>query len=74
MILSTPVLSDLADKVLAVDCTSSKGESIKPFALVETRSGKLHATAAALCRLAIEEIEDVLLMSINQMRWSGWHW
>ncbi|ROV89092.1 hypothetical protein VMCG_09872 [Cytospora schulzeri] len=70
MILSNPVLGDLAKKVLAVD-SSSKYKSIEPFALLEGRSGELRATAAALCRVAIEEIEDVLPMSINQMRWYG---
>ncbi|KUI67513.1 Nonribosomal peptide synthetase 4 [Cytospora mali] len=70
MILSTPVLSDLAKKVLADDAPS-KYENIEPFALLEGRSGELRATAAAICRVGIEEIEDVLPMTISQMRWYG---
>ncbi|KUI53322.1 Nonribosomal peptide synthetase 4 [Cytospora mali] len=70
MILSIPVSSDLAKKVLADDAPN-KYENIEPFALLEGRSGELRATAAAICRVGIEEIEDVLPMTISQMRWYG---
>lgn len=69
-ILSNPVLCVQAR--LATD--SGKGspeQDIKPFGLLGSRSKELRETAAALCKLPINEIEDVLPMTISQMRWYG---
>ncbi|KAL6903883.1 acetyl-CoA synthetase-like protein [Trichoderma evansii] len=69
-ILSNPVLYVQAR--LAI--TSGKGKSeqdIEPFGLLGSRSMDLQETAAALCKLPIDEIEDILPMTISQMRWYG---
>lgn len=67
MILSTPVLSDLAKKALSD--APSKQERIQPFELLGGFSEELCATAAAVCGLQSAEIEDVLPMTMSQMRW-----
>ncbi|KAF2135672.1 uncharacterized protein K452DRAFT_260320 [Aplosporella prunicola CBS 121167] len=57
LILSTPVLSDLAEKAVP----ESEPESIEPFMLVPGVSPE---------NLPIEdEVEDILPMTTNQMRW-----
>lgn len=70
IILSTPVLSEQAQKASYSDVVGLQ-EGTKSFELLEGRSGELRATAAAICRLPVEEIEDVLPMTISQMRWYG---
>ncbi|KAH6897303.1 hypothetical protein B0T10DRAFT_506885 [Thelonectria olida] len=70
MILSNPVLSDLAEKALFNDA-SSKEDKIEPFGLLDDPREQLCPMAAAICKVSPEEIEDVLPMTINQMRWYG---
>lgn len=70
MVLSTPVLSDQAQKATISEAVRDK-YVIQPFELLEGRSAELRATAAAICGLPVEEIEDVLPMTISQMRWYG---
>jgi len=70
MVLSTPVLSDQARKA-SISNAVGHLESIQPFDLLEGRSEELRATAAAICRLPVEEIEDILPMTVSQMRWYG---
>ncbi|KAI3320740.1 amino acid adenylation [Xylariaceae sp. AK1471] len=70
MILSTPVLSDQASKAPIHDL-SGHPTIIQPFELLEGRSEELRATAAATCGLSAGEVEDVLPMTISQMRWYG---
>ncbi|PNP56580.1 hypothetical protein THARTR1_03276 [Trichoderma harzianum] len=69
-VLSNPVLSDQARLAFSSAAGESE-ENIPPFGLLEGRSHELRATAAAICKLPIEEIEDVLPMSLSQMRWYG---
>ncbi|PNP39580.1 hypothetical protein TGAMA5MH_08599 [Trichoderma gamsii] len=70
LILSNPVLCVQAQ--LANDSgEGSPEQDIKPFELLGSRSNELRGTAAALCKLPIDEIEDVLPMTISQMRWYG---
>lgn len=70
LILSNPVLCVQA--LLAIDSREGSPEQdIKPFELLGSRSNELRGTAAALCKLPIDEIEDVLPMTISQMRWYG---
>ncbi|EHK50492.1 hypothetical protein TRIATDRAFT_211428 [Trichoderma atroviride IMI 206040] len=70
LILSNPVLCVQAR--LAIDSGEGNPEQdIRPFELLGTRSNELRQTAAALCKLPIDEIEDVLPMTISQMRWYG---
>ncbi|KAL6815888.1 hypothetical protein GGI42DRAFT_339017 [Trichoderma sp. SZMC 28013] len=69
-VLSNPILSHQARFAFGSDAGESD-ENIPPFGLLEGRSHELRATAAAICKLPIEEIEDVLPMSLNQMRWYG---
>ncbi|UKZ66046.1 putative NRPS-like protein biosynthetic cluster [Trichoderma atroviride] len=67
LILSNPVLCVQAR--LAIDSGEGNPEQdIRPFELLGTRSNELRQTAAALCKLPIDEIEDVLPMTISQMR------
>ncbi|PTB77324.1 amino acid adenylation [Trichoderma longibrachiatum ATCC 18648] len=69
-VLSNPVLSEQAR--LAFSLAAAKhDEYIQPFGLLGDRAQELRATAAAMCRLSVEEIEDVLPMTISQMRWYG---
>jgi amino acid adenylation domain-containing protein len=69
-ILSNPVLSVQAQ--LAVDSTvDGPTQDVKPFELLGSRSKELRETAAALCKLPIDEIEDILPMTTSQMRWYG---
>ncbi|KAL6870381.1 amino acid adenylation [Trichoderma novae-zelandiae] len=69
-VLSNPVLSEQAR--LAFSSAAAKhDEDIPPFGLLGDRAPELRATAAAICRLPVEEIEDVLPMTITQMRWYG---
>ncbi|KAL7917054.1 hypothetical protein ACQKWADRAFT_326672 [Trichoderma austrokoningii] len=69
-ILSNPVLSVQAR--LAIDSGKRNPEpDTKPFELLGNRSKELRETAAALCKLPINDIEDILPMTISQMRWYG---
>ncbi|KAK4069733.1 uncharacterized protein Triagg1_6863 [Trichoderma aggressivum f. europaeum] len=69
-VLSNPVLSDQARLAFSSDAGESD-ENIPPFGLLEGRSHELRAAAAAICKLPIGEIEDVLPMTLSQMRWYG---
>jgi amino acid adenylation domain-containing protein len=70
LILSNPVLCVQAR--LAIHSGEANPEQdIKPFELLGVRSKELRETAAALCKLPIDEIVDVLPMTISQMRWYG---
>ncbi|PTB34982.1 hypothetical protein M441DRAFT_74656 [Trichoderma asperellum CBS 433.97] len=69
-ILSNPILRVQAQ--LAI--TSSKKnpeQDIKPFGLLRSRSKELRETAATLCKLPMDDIEDILPMTISQLRWYG---
>ncbi|ETS02525.1 amino acid adenylation [Trichoderma reesei RUT C-30] len=69
-VLSNPVLSEQAR--MAINSAAAKhDDDIQPFGLLGDRAQELRATAAAICRLPVEEIEDVLPMTISQMRWYG---
>ncbi|KAL7951327.1 hypothetical protein V8C42DRAFT_303750 [Trichoderma barbatum] len=68
-VLSEPVLCEQAR--LAFSSVGKHEEGIQPFGLLEGRSHELRATAAAICRVSVEEVEDVLPMTISQMRWYG---
>ena len=70
MVLSSPVLSEQARKVSAKNVPEDV-EIIPPFSLLGGRTAELRGTAAAICGLSVEEIEDVLPMTMNQMRWYG---
>lgn len=69
-VLSNPVLSEQARLAFSSNAGEHE-EDIPPFGLLGDRSHELRATAAAICRLPIEEVEDVLPMTISQMRWYG---
>ncbi|KAL7905583.1 hypothetical protein GGI35DRAFT_488252 [Trichoderma velutinum] len=69
-VLSNPILSDQARLAFSSAAGESE-EDIPPFGLLEGRSHELRATAAAICKVPIEEIEDVLPMTLSQMRWYG---
>ncbi|CAJ2511765.1 Uu.00g073900.m01.CDS01 [Anthostomella pinea] len=69
-VLSTPVLSEQAQK-LSMSNGSGQQKSIQPFGLLEGRADELRGTAVAICRLPPENIEDVLPMTLSQMRWYG---
>jgi amino acid adenylation domain-containing protein len=74
MVLSNPVLKDMARQATFSDLSDDNpghDHHIEQFALVEGRAAELRATAAALCKLPVDEIENVLPMSISQMRWYG---
>lgn len=69
-IFSNPVLCVQAR--LAISSGKRKpGQDIKPFELLGSRLKELRQTAATLCKLPIDEIEDILPMTISQMRWYG---
>ncbi|KAL7797390.1 hypothetical protein V8C37DRAFT_370947 [Trichoderma ceciliae] len=69
-VLSNPVLSEQA-RLAFSSGVEKREEKIQPFGLLEGRSHELRATAAAICRLPLEEVEDVLPMTISQLRWYG---
>ncbi|KAH0529685.1 hypothetical protein TsFJ059_004399 [Trichoderma semiorbis] len=69
-VLSNPVLSDQAQLAFS-SAAGESDENIPPFGLLGVRSNELRVIAAALCKLPTEEIEDVLPMTLNQMRWYG---
>ncbi|RFU78176.1 nonribosomal peptide synthetase 4 [Trichoderma arundinaceum] len=69
-VLSNPILSEQARLTFSSGVEKNE-ENIQPFELLEGRTHELRATAAAICRLPIEEVEDVLPMTISQMRWYG---
>ncbi|KAL9477667.1 hypothetical protein ACSS6W_007508 [Trichoderma asperelloides] len=69
-ILSNPILRVQAR--LAITSSKKQPEQgINPFGLLGSRSKELRETAATLCKLPIDEIEDILPMTISQMRWYG---
>ncbi|KAL6851309.1 putative NRPS-like protein biosynthetic cluster [Amphichorda felina] len=70
MIFSNPALREQAQKASFSYAEGYQG-SIPPFVLLEGRSTELCALAAAVCGLPIEEIDDILPMTISQMRWYG---
>ncbi|GFP57685.1 nonribosomal peptide synthetase 7 [Trichoderma asperellum] len=68
-ILSNPILRVQAR--LAITSSKKQPEQgINPFGLLGSRSKELRETAATLCKLPIDEIEDILPMTISQMRCS----
>ncbi|PTB62343.1 amino acid adenylation [Trichoderma citrinoviride] len=69
-VLSNPVLSEQA-RLAFTSAAAKRDEDIQPFGLLGDRAHELRATAAAICKLPVEEIEDVLPMTISQMRWYG---
>lgn len=69
-VLSNPVLSDQA-RLAFSSAARESDEDIPPFGLLGVRSNELRVIAAALCGLPTEEIEDVLPMTLSQMRWYG---
>lgn len=70
LILSNPVLCVQAR--LAIDSgRECLEQDIRPFEMLKSRANELRGTAAALCKLPIDEIEDVLPMTNSQMRWYG---
>ncbi|KAK4074024.1 hypothetical protein Trihar35433_3498 [Trichoderma harzianum] len=69
-VLSNPVLSDQA-RLAFSSAAGESDENIPPFGLLGVRSKELRVIAAALCGLPTEEIEDVLPMTLSQMRWYG---
>ncbi|KAL7932548.1 hypothetical protein V8C35DRAFT_307390 [Trichoderma chlorosporum] len=69
-VLSNPILSEQA-RLAFTSAAGKHEEEIPPFGLLEGREHELRATAAAICRMPVEEVEDVLPMTISQMRWYG---
>ncbi|KAM0249676.1 hypothetical protein ACHAQJ_008937 [Trichoderma viride] len=69
-ILSSPILRMQAQLALTLDVGKIE-ENIQPFGLLEGRSYELRAIAATICSLSIDEIEDVMPMTVGQMRWYG---
>lgn len=69
-ILSNPVLSDQA-RLAFSSASGDSDENIPPFELVDVRTPELRLIAALLSKLPTEEIEDVLPMTLSQMRWYG---
>ncbi|TFB06998.1 Nonribosomal peptide synthetase 4 [Trichoderma ghanense] len=70
-VLSNPVLSEQARLAFRSAAAKHDEDIIQPFGLLGDRVHELRATAAAICKLPVEEIEDVLPMTISQMRWYG---
>ncbi|KAL5083793.1 hypothetical protein Trisim1_000920 [Trichoderma cf. simile WF8] len=69
-VLSNPVLSDQA-RLAFSSAAGESDENIPPFGLVDVRTPELRLIAALLSKLPTEEIEDILPMTLNQMRWYG---
>jgi amino acid adenylation domain-containing protein len=69
-VFSNPVLCVQAELAFTSKVVKAE-EHILPFGLLGGRSHELRATAAAICKLQMDEIEDVLPMTISQMRWYG---
>ncbi|TPX13822.1 uncharacterized protein E0L32_005766 [Thyridium curvatum] len=68
LILSSPILSDMAENAFSTGLQSGL-HPIQPFSLLPQSQEELCTIAAGICRVPAEEVEDVVPMAINQMRW-----
>lgn len=75
VVLGTPILREQAQKIQTSAESSDQGYSettVQPFSLLDPgRVDEVRAVAGGVCKVSMEEIEDVLPMSIAQMRWYG---
>lgn len=75
VVLGTPILREQAQKMhtsVASDKDKSNGQYPQPFSLLDPeQTNEIRATAGFLCKVAVEDIEDIFPMSIPQMRWYG---
>lgn len=76
-VLGTPILREQALKLQKSATTnvtdgSCEALNVLPFSLLEPDNvHEIRATAAAICNVPMDEVEDVRPMTIPQMRWYG---